>query len=568
MMTTQLQIFLCLMGVVIISTFFLYWNPSYLPNYVTTDYENEDADEGIPPFTSKVELQRELEEIYNMIHDASLQSRSAKTILELDNSLVLLKDALKIIGVDDVKLKTAVKPPNLPEASKTLEVCPEKFVLHYDVFYIDGIPVDPDCHTAPPLHTVLTVVMNFVNEAKVRDVHTLLSDISQSRYRNISVLAIFDKTYKTSPLESKFKNKVPHLKLVNTDKTSHHQVLNEVIKHIETKYLILTRDMERYDNFSTIDGLMRPISYGKADVVAASHRNGTGHWRAGCYQSKMVEYGYRLVEGYDLSYNGCMYCDYVSGPFAVKKDLLAHYLKQVSEEFSGDMLYMDFFTILYNDKKIVMSAVDCMFYSFTSGLQVMNKNKWLGYAKKYKINKFIFPDGEKFNFGCAELSLSCRMPSKNTLPLCCHDELTVFMNFIAHALDKNKVKFEVETELKDHNNVIVHAVINDAQLKKVKELFEHNAGYKWEDLGGYVKVAASSWNMKLYVKAQLSNEKLDGEEYEESTKILIGDVWTSTVINPGVFSEKRNQNWSNCYKLDCGNFVTNHGNLEVQDIWV
>ena len=93
-------------------------------------------------------------------------------------------------------------------------------------------------------------------------------------------------------------------------------------------------------------------------------------------------------EGYDESDNGCMFCDYLSTPFAVKTKNLKTYLQQhsmVSNKLTGDFLYMEYFMeIRFKNKLDIYMWADSMFYTETSALQTRNSNNaWLSYLKKY-----------------------------------------------------------------------------------------------------------------------------------------------------------------------------------------
>ncbi len=49
-------------------------------------------------------------------------------------------------------------------------------------------------------------------------------------------------------------------------------------------------------------------------------------------------YTMRLVDGYDLSYNSCMYCDYLTGPFAARTSLI---FNEIDEKLDGEQVYAD-----------------------------------------------------------------------------------------------------------------------------------------------------------------------------------------------------------------------------------
>ena len=93
---------------------------------------------------------------------------------------------------------------------------------------------------------------------------------------------------------------------------------------------------------------MYPLCNNRSSIVGTAHRNVLGHWILGCYQGNMLWYRYRLIEGYDLNDNGYVHCDYMSGPFEIKTDLLVESLEYIPNELKGDQLYID---LMLNIKK-------------------------------------------------------------------------------------------------------------------------------------------------------------------------------------------------------------------------
>ena len=75
--------------------------------------------------------------------------------------------------------------------------------------------------------------------------------------------------------------------IVESSKTNHVDVLREAINAVTTKYVVITRNVERFDNFSIIIRLVRDISLGNAEIVGGTQRNQSGHWKSGCYPSEV-----------------------------------------------------------------------------------------------------------------------------------------------------------------------------------------------------------------------------------------------------------------------------------------
>ena len=277
----------------------------------------------------------------------------------------------------------------------------------------------------------------------------------------------------------------------STEET-HSSVLAEALSHVETKYVVLTRNIERFDNFSTIIRLVRDISLGKAEIVAGAHRNTSGHWRAGCYQMKQDRGKMAFDEGYDFSDNGCMFCDYVSGPFGIKKNILLEYLNLWinKQTFLVTLFYMNmFFHFRLKMKKKILMCIDSMFYTETSGLLPVNKTFWMPFLKINKISKMIFPNQTVIHeSSCSEVGLSC-LPEKDAeLSFCCFEEAEKVLGRVNKYLQENQIryhfflpdgrpvwnKFYMENLNK---NLIIIGVDNLAKLSKLEV-----PGFSWNSI--------------------------------------------------------------------------------------
>eukprot|EP00111_Clytia_hemisphaerica_P009601 TCONS_00028165-protein len=413
-----------------LSTIFEPMMKSIHPYFDSNDIEQED--EEIEYGESLESLKTILDETYVSVIKILDESESAKSVIELEKGLKHLKEAIKqrnvLAGEDPGRL------PKIEKVKKEMkdpgEICPEKYQGAKQDYplYLNHIPLDPTCKVAP-LNSLVTVTFNFVNEIPATQAEELFEDAAFGMYKNMTFLAFLKKGAKEIPkLKDIAKVKLPNMHIIEQEETSqtHADVLEEMAKSVKTKYVVLTRNIERFDNFSTIIRLVRDISLGKAEIVAGSHRNTSGHWRAGCYQMKQRLGEMALDEGYDFSDNGCMFCDYVSGPFGIKTEVLLKYLETVKESpLKTYQFYMEmFFHFRLQMRKKILMCIDSMFYTVTSGLLPRDKAAWMPYLKRNKISKMVFPRKVVTHEAtCKEVELQCIPDKEKNLPFCCYREI-------------------------------------------------------------------------------------------------------------------------------------------------
>ena len=204
----------------------------------------------------------------------------------------------------------------------------------------------------------------------------------------------------------------------------HKKTLSILLESVTTSHVLIGREIQHLNNLMSLEKLMYPLLNNRSSVVGTAHRNILGHWKLGCYQGNMLWYRYRLIEGYDLNDNGYVHCDYMSGPFAIKTDLLVESLKDIPNELQGEQLYMDLMLNIKKKKFVITLCKSCSFYTTTSGISVRKRDDWLTIVKRYQLNEIIFPNNKLFEYTCSEAGITCTVYSNGQFtPLCCHKEL-------------------------------------------------------------------------------------------------------------------------------------------------
>ena len=291
--------------------------------------------------------------------------------------------------------------------------------------------------------------------------------------------------------------------------------------------------METFSNFASIEKLLVPLVNKESAIVGASHRNPSGHWKLACFQSNMQWYRFRLIEGYDLLSNNYAYCDYVSGPFAARTDLLKDSVSSTSNDMQGDAFYLDLMWRLTVEKKVVMLCVECLFHTRTSGIQSRGKNIWLPFIRKYKLNLMTFHDGSFFEYSCGEAGIGCESTTGKFLSFCCHKELQDLALFICKTLSEHNIGHEIDS------GSVLGSVKLDNTLLWEKD-HDYNLRYadfpKLMSLRSVFKSARYSLNEERVDQAKCRNNIFCGY-VGISSRNWRAEMWGINTLNSDIFRE-------------------------------
>ncbi len=141
------------------------------------------------------------------------------------------------------------------------------------------------------------------------------------------------------------------------------------------------------------------------------------NWKS-VFQRLPVTYAFR----YDLSYDSCIFCDYIGGSFAVQTDTLR---ALIDVAFDGEPLFADIFLKLFTSADIrILNCPDVMFEAGSIDIRIGESGTWKKFGRKHHISHFEFPD-EKFQFSCNEIGIKCSWAKAGeVLPACCYEILT------------------------------------------------------------------------------------------------------------------------------------------------
>lgn len=214
-------------------------------------------------------------------------SRSGKTIYELNEAFKIAQKFLQESN-DWKKLESLGLPVEGPANISELispknetepEVCPEIYMgmkFGYPYYYT-GYKTDYDNCTGQPLGSVVSVLLNIANDIPLSELEFVLKGF-QTYYSNITVFVGYKPDQDVSQFE-KYKNSV-FVKVDSTDVSG--AVWKKLANYAQTKYIFVGKQIIRFDNHSSIERMLRLVSYKIGHAVGTSHRYIDGRWFRGC----------------------------------------------------------------------------------------------------------------------------------------------------------------------------------------------------------------------------------------------------------------------------------------------
>ena len=455
------------------------------------------------------------------------------------------------------KLARATRYERNIEVKLHIESIAEKLYL----FHTNYLFLDKQNLLKEPLHN-LTIVFDFVHDINMNRFETILNGFARSRYRGVTTIICFDeKLYNKANL---FKTLLASATFVPIAKgTSHFYALAKLLNLVNTKYVFLARKMEYFNNFVSLEKLLNPLSLNKASVVGGANRDSLRHWKLGCYQTHMIWYHFRMIKGYDLSYNRSIYCDYIDGPFAAETNMLRTQIKNIPIDLKEDMLYLDLMVHMNKRSKIIMLCIECLF--FTELTDVETKEQWKPFVKEHALNKILLSDNTIYEYTCEESGMKCEETFGKLLSYCCYKELHDLLLFSSEMFEKHHLQYELDsgsvlgsvkvdgTLYWEADHDLTYRSANISSLMKLENVFkkagyslhENNIDYKKCSRNrdcGYVKIRSDYWFIELWGQNVLSTD-LYVEQDEELYRLAFWSALKSTTVRGNVTLTRVENKW-------------------------
>ena len=201
------------------------------------------------------------------------------------------------------------------------EVCPEKFMgndsLYGYPFYRKGFE-GVNCTQFVKMNKLVTMLVTLPEERSVEEQNRVFQGIAK-HYPYIPITLV-SKTEPTltgiTKLKLNFKN------IVFKDLT-HGETWSKLLEEVKTPYVLFAPDITHFTDDVNLERLVRMLSETQDTIIAGgSHKNLRGEWDKDCLQVMFKNWTAHFRSGYYHSFNDCIVCDVIPGPFMAKtKDL-------------------------------------------------------------------------------------------------------------------------------------------------------------------------------------------------------------------------------------------------------
>ena len=96
-----------------------------------------------------------------------------------------------------------------------------------------------------------------------------------------------------------------------------------MMKVVRTPYVLVARHLTDFDDDVNLERLVRVLgSYKNVVIAGGSYRNSRAEWDMGCQQTTLTNWTASYTSGYYHSFNECVVCDFMPGPWVAKTQAL------------------------------------------------------------------------------------------------------------------------------------------------------------------------------------------------------------------------------------------------------
>jgi hypothetical protein len=331
-------------------------------------------------------------------------------------------------------------------------------------------------------------------------------------------------------------------------------IWNILVEEATTPYVLVARDLSHFNTFSRLERQIYMISVSDfIGVAGGAFRNLTGHWKVGCYQTDIRNYFLRIVEGYKYSAHGCMFCDYLEGPFVARRSIMKEI--KFNQELPGDVVFNDWFLRIKQANVLAMSCPDAMYFTQgTSSFHEQKQGSWLMLAKEWEIHRIFVPPNVIYLFSCKEVGLSCRTakrPIEHLMPSCCLVQMARAWKALDEFASRYGISYEIVSgtllgavKLRTHLPWDVDADVKfytrEYQTFFKKQNVFITKGLKLKAFNpeqkGYFQIWTPEINIEMCGSDTLTSVFLPADVREVPTKVYMLGAWVRGVANPGLYA--------------------------------
>ena len=204
------------------------------------------------------------------------------------------------------------------------EVCPEKYMgkdHNYGGWFQRKGYDRVNCTEFVPINQLVTMLVVLHEETSPEDQRKVLQGIEKYFPKITVAFASQEKLSDdmVTKLQLNLKNNV-------AKDLSHGATWSKLLQEVNTPYVLFAPDITHFTDDVNLERLVRVLSNNKETVIAGgSHKNQRAEWEKGCLQVTFRNWTAYFRGGYYHSFNDCIVCDVLSGPFVAK----AEGLKQI-----------------------------------------------------------------------------------------------------------------------------------------------------------------------------------------------------------------------------------------------
>lgn len=329
--------------------------------------------------------------------------------------------------------------------------------------------------------------------------------------------------------------------------------------------VLFAPDITYFTDDVNLERLVRVLSENKDTIIiGGSHKNQRGEWDNSCRQVQFRNWTAYFADGYYHSFNDCLECDVLLGPFMAKT-------KKLQDLGIDEKLHFGAFQDLFwrlklkHPEKVVASCPDVMFDTYE---QEVPDEKYVHLTQKWDVKKWVESNGRVRWYGCRrgghahDNKSSCGISATGlAVPPCDLENLADMVKFIMKECENAGIYCEVmegsqlgAVKLKkvlpwERDADIQFLSENYTAIQKLRPRFEA-AGYKFEDrkgtecctdgrkTSGIFVIYRNGWGVDFYGRPKLESEMLVANG-QQPTKVMFAGQWVTAMRNPGLSSRNR-----------------------------
>jgi len=470
------------------------------------------------------------------VHKASIHAKSLKAINSLKDVEKEVTKVLKSFNIDYVEVTN-----HKVLAPKT--VCPEEFrgAQYGFPMYQKGFET-LQCSYSLSLSKVLSMV--YVPDKQLS--HVDFNGIANS-LPNVQV-------YIAGRGNIANKNKYKSIEIITYGEEKTGKILNDLLKKIDTEYVLIARDVTAFDKQIRVERLIREIEILGYDVVGGATRDTERKWKIGCYQSGLRNYTLVYHQGYDESIHECVLCDMIEGPFVMKTKRIQNL--KFDNTLPDHVVFEDMFLRLGLERSLV--CPDSMFHIINT-IYPSDTSYWTSFAKKWELHKIKFVPGLEIRIPCTQ-PYKCNKGKYFLASPCCVLELAEMTKHVIKICTGYKIICELNSGTLlsgvkmgnaaawDIDGDVMFTLWNASAVDNLqnkfagtKYKFRLQSQTKYENLRAVFaafEIRTKNWFVEIYGKAKLTSESymLNGRG---QTLVFFNGNWLSAPVNPGLWVRNR-----------------------------